>query len=231
MKSQQKILNWVIHTLNGLNRINLRSGLKVPSKVLIRGANIAGRVVLNEGVKLQGGVTLVGDSEIEIGRFTSINGPNTDIVCKLGRVQIGAFCSIARNVTIQEVNHFSTRATTYHIFKNIFNESNKDVVSKGEITIGNDVWIGTHCVILSGAKIGDGAIVAANSVVTGDVPPYAIVGGSPAKIIRYRFPPAVIDWLLKVQWWTWEEKKILNNRRFFDAQLNEQFLDAYDVID
>src|SRR3546814_801459 len=70
-----------------------------------------------------------------------------------------------------------------------------------KITVGNDVWIGEGVFIRRGVIIGDGAIVAARSVVTRDVPPYAIVGGVPAKVIRYRFEPAIVDELLKLEWW------------------------------
>lgn len=78
----------------------------------------------------------------------------------------------------------------------------------GDIHVGNDVWIGAKATIMSGIKINHGAVVAAGSVVTKDVPPYAIVGGNPAKIIRYRFTEQQIESLLKIKWWDWEESKI-----------------------
>ena len=80
--------------------------------------------------------------------------------------------------------------------------------NKGDIVVGNDVWIGYEAVILSGVTIGDGAIVAARAVVTKDVPPYAIVGGVPAKIIRPRFPEDVIKRLQSLRWWDWPEEKL-----------------------
>ena len=94
-------------------------------------------------------------------------------------------------------------------------------MSKGNIVIGNDVWIGTHSVILSGAKINDGAIVAANSVVTGEIPAYAIVAGAPAKVLKYRFPQNVIDDLLEKQWWNWAIEKIKDEKTFFSQDLNQ----------
>ena len=83
--------------------------------------------------------------------------------------------------------------------------------NKGDIVIGNDVWIGFESVILSGVTIGDGAIIGTRAVVTKDVPPYTIVGGVPAKPIRKRFSDDVISELLKLQWWNWSENRIKKN--------------------
>lgn len=79
------------------------------------------------------------------------------------------------------------------------------------IDIGNDVWIGARAIIMDGIKIGHGAVVAANAVVTKDIPPYAIVGGIPAKIIKYRFEPDKIERLIQSEWWKWDLEKIKNN--------------------
>lgn len=83
--------------------------------------------------------------------------------------------------------------------------------NKGDIVIGNDVWIGYEAVIMAGVHIGDGAIIGARAVVTKDVPPYTIVGGVPAKKIRKRFDDSVIDRLQKMKWWDWDIDKILEN--------------------
>ena len=83
--------------------------------------------------------------------------------------------------------------------------------NRGDIVIGNDVWIGYEAVILSGVTIGDGAIIGTRAVVTKDVPPYTIVGGVPAKPIRKRFDEKVIEVLLKIKWWDWTEEKIARN--------------------
>ncbi|MCB0625276.1 MAG: CatB-related O-acetyltransferase [Saprospiraceae bacterium] len=87
----------------------------------------------------------------------------------------------------------------------------KQYPSKGNIVIGNDVWIGYKAVILAGVTIGDGAIVGSHAVVTKDVEPYSIVGGNPAREIRKRFPAAQIDLLLQLRWWDWPAEKITEN--------------------
>jgi len=82
---------------------------------------------------------------------------------------------------------------------------------KGDTVIGNDVWLGYEATIMPGIKIGDGAIVAAKSVVTKDVPPYAVVGGNPANVLRQRFPAETINLLLEIAWWDWDIEKITRN--------------------
>lgn len=131
---------------------------------------------------------------------------------------IGKFCAIAEGVTfiMNGANHRMDGFTTYPF--NIFGGGWEKVTPKieqlpfkGDTVIGNDVWIGQYATIMPGVKIGDGAIIAANSTVTKDVEPYAIVGGNPAKLIRKRFEDEMIQLLLKLQWWNWEEKKIFEN--------------------
>jgi len=125
-------------------------------------------------------------------------------------VKVGSYCSIANDVFIglgaHPVEYFSTSPLFYRV-RNTFDYSliKEDYEFKEyqQIVIGNDVWVGARAMIMDGVCIGDGAIVAANAVVTKDVPPYAIVGGVPAKVIRYRFTPEKIEKLLAKQWWSW----------------------------
>lgn len=203
------------------DKTNISKGVK------IRGAVLKGKISLGTGVKVLGGVYISGQVEIE--KFTSINGPNTDIYAKINRVKIGSFCSIARNVSIQEFNHRTDTLTTYFINKNIFKEGSftKEISSKGDIIIGNDVWVGAHSVILSGANISDGVVIAANSVVSGYIPPYAIVGGIPARIIKYRFDEDIINLLLEIKWWKWDLEKIKSNITLFDGELTVEKLLPY----
>lgn len=129
---------------------------------------------------------------------------------------IGKFCSIAcgAKFLINSANHNLSSLSTYpfHIFFEEWDLDAKDVTdawdNKGDIVIGNDVWIGYEAVILAGVTIGDGAVIGTRAVVTKDVPPYTIVGGVPAKPIRKRFPEGTIELLLKLKWWDWTEERI-----------------------
>lgn len=130
------------------------------------------------------------------------------------KLVVGNFCSIAENVTIYlGGNHRTDWVTTYpfgHINQNVFNNFNGygHPSTKGDIIIGNDVWIGKNVTIMSGTTIGDGAVIANNSHVVKNVEPYSIVGGNPAKIIKYRFNKDQIEKLLKIEWWYWDDEKI-----------------------
>ncbi len=135
---------------------------------------------------------------------------------------IGKFCSIAcgARFLFTSANHTKRSLSTYP-FPIFFEEWGLDKANvksawdnKGDIVIGNDVWIGYEAVILSGVHIGDGAIVATRAVVTKDVPPYTIVGGIPAKAIKKRFDEATIAKLLRLQWWNWPFEKIQHSIPF-----------------
>ncbi|TAH13831.1 MAG: antibiotic acetyltransferase [Runella slithyformis] len=130
---------------------------------------------------------------------------------------IGKFCMIASDVTfiMNGANHLTDAITTYPfaIFGNGWESAmeGKSYPSKGNIVVGNDVWIGYNATIMAGVTIGDRAIIGTNSVVTKDVEPYSIVGGNPAKLIKKRFSEAEIKDLLEIKWWDWEIEKITRN--------------------
>jgi len=132
------------------------------------------------------------------------------------RLIIGKFCSIAcgAKFLFNSANHTlkSLANYTFPLFFEEWDLKKENVTSawdnKGDIVIGNDVWIGYEAVIMAGVHIGDGAIIATRAVVTKDVPPYTIAGGTPAKEIRLRFDKETISRLLELQWWNWPEEKI-----------------------
>lgn len=132
---------------------------------------------------------------------------------------IGKFCSIAckAKFLMTSGNHTMKSLSTY-TFPIFYEEWGLDVShitdawdNKGDIVIGNDVWIGYDAIIMSGVKIGDGAIIGTRAIVTNDVPPYTIVGGIPAKVIKKRFSDDIILKLLKIKWWDWPDEKIQAN--------------------
>ncbi len=132
------------------------------------------------------------------------------------RVVIGKFCGIAQGVRFIFGEHKMDRISTFPFNAVCFEEgAHADSESKGDILIGNDVWIGANATILSGVKIGNGAVIATGAVVNKDVAPYSVVGGVPARHIKYRLKEDQIRNLLEIKWWDWPLAKIRDNRKLF----------------
>lgn len=163
----------------------------------------------------------------EVGAFTYFNG-----TCEVFHTKIGRFCSIAPDVIIGPGEHPTQLLSTHPFafggggnrFKGV-PEYDAICVSGGSIirhrqtTIGNDVWIGARAYISQGVSLGDGCVVAAGAVVTRDVEPYAIVGGVPARKIRMRFEPQIVERLLALQWWDFSlERRIVGELPFQDVE-------------
>ncbi|TGK36026.1 antibiotic acetyltransferase [Leptospira gomenensis] len=150
------------------------------------------------------------------------------------RLIVGKFCALATGVKfiMNGANHRMNSFSTYPfaIFGNgweVVMSRMQNLPHKGDTIVGNDVWIGTNAVILPGVKIGDGAIVGAYSVVARDVPPYTIVAGNPARLIRDRFSKDTTEKLLKLRWWDWSPEKITNSLEFLtclDFETLEKFV-------
>jgi virginiamycin A acetyltransferase len=202
---------------------NLKGKICIAASTIITKSTLKGEIEIGENNKIQG-ATLLG--KIKTGKYTSLWGPNLDIhSTQEAAVEIGNFCSIARNVSFQSFNHNFKKPTSYFIGQNFFNEKwENEKVHKEKIILQNDIWIGAHSVILGGVTIENGAVVAANSVVTKDVPAFAIVAGSPAKVIGYRFEPQIINQFQILAWWNWSDEMIKNNKPFFEQEISEASL-------
>lgn len=174
---------------------------------------------------------VVNNPNIEVGDYTMYNDFVQDPIdfeknnvlyhypVNQDKLKIGKFCSIAcgAKFLFTSANHTMKSLSTYPfpIFFEEWQLDGKDICdawdNKGDIVIGNDVWIGYEAVILSGVTIGDGAVIGSRAVVTKDVEPYTIVGGIPAKPIRKRFDEQMIKKLGKIGWWNWDEEQIRQN--------------------
>jgi len=145
------------------------------------------------------------------------------------KVIIGKYCSIAPDVIfitggihpVDWVSTFPFRAE-YGLPEAYIDGM---PTTKGDIIVGNDVWIGTHTLILSGVKIGNGAVICAGSVVTKDIPPYSIAGGVPAKVIKKRFTDLQIEQLEKIKWWDWEKNKIIEQVNLLSSPNIKEFIE------
>ena len=141
------------------------------------------------------------------------------------KLYIGNYCSIAPNVLFIVASDHNYKTISTYPFKVWIAGDDAEALSKGDIIVKDDVWIGANSTILSGITINQGAIVAAGSVVTKDVPPYAIVGGNPAKIIKYRFSETIIQKLLKIDYSKLSDEKIMSNLENLYTEITEDNAD------
>ncbi len=169
-------------------------------------------------------------SYVKIGRYSyGLDRRNFAGLDPASPVSVGNFCSFGPDVLIfGRADHPTNLISTFPFRKRLFapTEPNTDAVTRGGVAIGHDVWVGARAMILSGVTIGSGAVIAAGAVVTRDVPPYAIVAGVPAKIVRYRLTPEQIESVLQIAWWDWSD----NQLQKFDSLLYgtvDQFIAAH----
>ncbi len=187
---------------------DIANSIRYKGAIVDRGCCINERSRLADNSRIQQNTYFLNSS---IGQYSYV-GRNSLIQ----NAEIGAFCSIANDVCIglgaHPISNFSTSPVFYrrdNPLKVRLIDRTSDFVEYHPIAIANDVWIGARAIIMDGVKVGNGAVIAANSVVTKDVPDYAIVGGVPARILKFRFSEEKINSLLDSHWWSWPIDEIL----------------------
>ncbi len=166
------------------------------------------------GVKLSYGTRL--ESEVGIGFGTRVNGAFT--VKGKGACSIGRYCAFGADIKIITSNHLVSYANIQCSLQRRIRADKLDV-AKGDVEVGNNVWIGDSATILSGVKIGDGAVIGAGAIVTKDVCKYGVSVGVPAEVKSIRFDEHICQQLDEIAWWYWDEAKMLRNREFFSLDL------------
>ena len=138
-------------------------------------------------------------------------------------IRIGRYSALGEHVFIVGSNHdYELPANQSRFYRETFDFDNRRrVEGKVKVVIGNDVYVGDNSTLLPGVEIGDGAFIGAGSIVTRDIPPYAVAVGIPARLIKHRFREDIISLLLELKWWDWPEEKIKRNREFFTTRLND----------
>lgn len=187
---------------------------------------IRGKSILNSKIDKKAKVysgSLVYDSFI--GRYSYVGYD-----CEIVNCEIGNFCSIANGVLIGGAQHPMNWVSTSPVFYDAAGGTNRHLGSlkhsKTKRTkIGNDVWIGSRAIVLQGVSVGNGAVIGAGAVVAKDVPPYAVVGGVPAKVLKYRFDEHVISEMNTIEWWNMDENELIKYAASFDKP--DEFLKMY----
>ena len=173
---------------------------------------------------------LVQNPQIQVGDYTYYDDPDAALEFERDaflygygpeRLIIGRYCAIASGVRfiMAGANHADLGPSTFPfgIFGGVWADRTMDLVmsaeSRGDTVVGNDVWLGYRALVMPGVAIGDGAVIAAASVVTSDVPPYAIVGGNPARVLRRRFEDDEVERLLRAAWWDWPVELVTEHAR------------------
>lgn len=176
---------------------------RIESPFVDSAARLGDNVRVARGSEVRGNVSIGRWTYVE--PFTFVNG-----------AEVGSFCAIGRNVAIGGFQHpYRYPTISPRVYREILGTKYDDPARP--IRIGNDVWIGEKAIVLEGG-IGDGAVIAAGAVVTGDVEPYSIVAGVPARIIGRRFDDSEVERLLKLKWWDWSDEEIRKRSDFFESR-------------
>jgi virginiamycin A acetyltransferase len=154
---------------------------------------------------------------IEVGLFSYGGCFNPNRIAS--GTKIGKFCSFAPSVDVYAADHKINAVTTHpFIYNPVVGIVKEDLREIHKIEFGNDIWVGQNAIFIAGVhKVGDGAVIGAGAVVTRAVPPYAVVGGVPAKIIKYRFKEDIVAQLLRIQWWNWKPERIFRLQKEFNS--------------
>jgi len=218
IKILKKVKNILIRLKYSRNN-TLSSVFRIGKKVTLNNCELSYHSRVAEYATLQH--TVIGEYS-SIGRYA-----------KIVHTKIGKFCAISWDVTINAISHphtnLSISAFPYVPYVGDF--VTKRIQRHSEVVIKNDVWIGANVVIMPNITIGNGAIVGAGAVVTKDVPDYAIVGGVPAKIIKYRFSEEIIKDLKKLEWWNWDREIIKENIHLFQNGVTPETINKLKKIE
>lgn len=204
--------------------LRIRRGRALAREKGIRLAQGTERIMLDSRTTIGRNCVIGADvrigTNVTIGDCTTVNRRSEVFAGKAGaRITIGNFCAIGPDVMIRGSNHPLRTASTSRMIIEMCGLEEPEL-SKGDILVGHDVWIARGASVLAGVHIGNGAVVGAGAVVTNNVPAYAIVGGVPARVIRYRFSLHIRRQLERISWWYWPSDKIKCNAVFFTQDLS-----------
>lgn len=176
--------------------------------------DLGGRVQVGHDVKLPDGSDIL--TATTIGDGTRFAG--AVFIRGAAPCQIGKYCAIGRELDIITSDHPTDGANLQLALQRRVGAASR--VRASPVEIGHNCWIGDRVIVLAGSTIGDGSVIAAGSVVRGDIPPFSIAAGVPARVIRQRFSDEVVQLLQQLAWWHWEPERLSRNQRFFDACLD-----------